>query len=274
MRSMHFRASIEIKGPREIEAMRAVGRLAADTLCRVGELIRPGITTDDIDRFVVEDTRRKGAVAAPLNYKGFPRSVCTSVNDVVCHGIPSPREVLRDGDIVNVDVTHKYNGFYGDTSATFYVGSPSPEAKRVTEVSRRSLDEGIAAIRPGGRLGDVGAAIEEFATHHRCSVVRDFVGHGIGRRFHEEPKVQHFGRRGTGPRLRPGMVFTLEPMINLGGWEVDVSEEDGWTARTRDGSLSAQFEHTILVTQEGIEILTPRSGRLANSEIFDDYFDA
>lgn len=275
---MYFRtSSVEIKSPREIEAMRAVGRLAADTLNLVGGLIRPGLTTDAINDFVHRDTLKKGAIPAPLNYRGgggppFPKSVCTSVNEVVCHGIPGSY-TLREGDIVNVDVTHLYKGFHGDTSATFYVGQKlSDGAKRVTEVARRSLELGIAQVRPGGRLGDIGAAIQEFAEANGCSVVRDFVGHGIGRRFHDEPKVSHYGQRGTGIRLRPGMTFTIEPMINLGSYEVEILEDE-WTAITADGSLSAQFEHTVLVTEAGAEVLTARSGVLENSEIFGDYFD-
>lgn len=275
---MYFRSSsVEIKTPREIEAMRVVGRLAAESLCLVGSIIRPGITTEEINRFVHEDTLKKGARPAPLNYRGggkgppFPKSVCTSVNEVVCHGIPG-NYVLKEGDIVNVDITHVYNGFHGDTSATFYVGRRlSDGAKRVTEVARKCLELGIQQVRPGGRLGDIGAAIQEFAEKHGCSVVRDFVGHGIGRRFHDEPKVNHYGQRGTGIRLRPGMTFTIEPMINLGGYEVEVLDDE-WTAVTADGSLSAQFEHTVLVTEDGVEVLTSRDRELENSEIFPEYF--
>ncbi|MFC1641345.1 type I methionyl aminopeptidase [Myxococcota bacterium] len=265
--------SVELKSPREIELMRTVGRLAADTLCKVGEIIRPGLTTEQIDRFVHEDTLRKGCRPACLNYRGFPKVACVSVNEVVCHGIPNRRDVLRDRDIVNVDVTHLYKGFHGDTSATFYVGTPSEESRLVTEVSRRCLELGIAAVRPGGRLGDIGAAIKEFAEAHGCSVVRDFVGHGIGRAFHEAPRVDHVGTRGTGQRLRPGMTFTIEPMINLGDWRVEILDDE-WTAVTADGSLSAQFEHTVLVTTDGCEVLTPRNVRLAHSELFDDHWDS
>ena len=268
---MQFRASsVEIKTAREIELMREVCQLAADTLVKVDALIRPGITTQEIDEFVHQDTLDKGARPAPLNYKGFPKSVCTSINEVVCHGIPGPR-VLEEGDIINVDVTHIYQGYHGDTSATFYVGKPSKPARHVTEVSRRSLELGIAQVRPGGRLGDLGAAIKEFAEGQGCSVVRDFVGHGIGRKFHDEPKVSHVGTRGRGIRLKPGMTFTIEPMINLGTWEVEILDDD-WTAVTADGELSAQFEHTVLVTDSGCEVLTARSKPLKNSEIFPDYF--
>lgn len=265
---MRFRTSqVEIKTAREIDAMRDACRLAAETLCSVAELIRPGLTTDEINEFVHQDTLRLGARPAPLDYKGFPKSVCTSINEVVCHGIPGPRR-LREGDIINIDVTHVYKGFHGDTSATFYVGKPSAEARKVVEVARKSLELGIAQVKPGGRLGDIGAAIQEHAEGQGCSVVRDFVGHGIGRMFHDEPKVSHVGQWGRGIRLKPGMTFTIEPMINLGGWEVRILDDD-WTAVTADGSLSAQFEHTVLVTESGHEILTRRSRPLKNSEVFD-----
>lgn len=275
---MYFRSSsVEIKTPREIEAMRTVGRLAAESLSLVGSVIRPGVTTEEINKFVHQDTLKKGARPAPLNYRGggggppFPKSVCTSVNEVVCHGIPG-NYTLKEGDIINVDVTHLYKGFHGDTSATFYVGRKLEDgAKRVTEVARRCLQLGIDQVRPGGRLGDIGAAIQEFAEKQGCAVVRDFVGHGIGRRFHDEPKVSHYGQRGTGIRFRPGMTFTIEPMINLGSYEVEVLEDE-WTAVTADGSLSAQFEHTVLVTESGVEVLTAREGALENSEIFPEYF--
>jgi methionyl aminopeptidase len=262
--------SVQIKSAREIEAMREVCRMAAETLQKVGPLIRAGISTDDINQFVHDDTLQAGAIPAPLNYMGFPKSVCTSINEVVCHGIPSDRK-LRDGDIINVDVTHKYKGFHGDTSATFYVGAPSDDAKRVTEISRRCLDLGIAQVVPGARIGDIGAVIQEFAESQGCGVVRDFVGHGIGREFHEEPKVSHTGVRGQGLRLKPGMIFTIEPMINLGDWRVEVLDDE-WTAVTKDGSLSAQFEHTVLVTETGCEVLTQRKGPLDHSEIFPTYW--
>jgi methionyl aminopeptidase len=250
--------------------MRVVCAMAADTLLKVGEMLRPGLSTDDINDFVHEDTLRRGAIPAPLNYLGFPKSVCTSINEVVCHGIPGSQRLV-DGDIINVDVTHIYDGFHGDTSATFYIGDPSEDAKKVTEISRRCLALGIAAVKPGARIGDIGAVIQEFAEGHGCGVVRDFVGHGIGRTFHEEPKVSHTGVRGQGLRLRPGMIFTIEPMINLGDWRVEVLEDD-WTAVTKDGSLSAQFEHTVLVTEDGCEVLTHRPAPLRHSEIFPTYW--
>jgi methionyl aminopeptidase len=263
--------SVHIKSASEIQAMREVCRMAGETLQLVGEIIRPGLSTDEINEFVHEDTLRRGAIPAPLNYLGFPKSVCTSVNEVVCHGIPSGQR-LKNGDIINVDVTHLYKSFHGDTSATFYVGQPSEAAKRVTEISRRCLELGIAAVVPGARIGDIGAVIQEFAEGQGCGVVRDFVGHGIGRKFHEEPKVSHTGVRGQGLRLKPGMIFTIEPMINLGDWRVDVLEDE-WTAVTRDGSLSAQFEHTVLVTDSGCEVLTARSRPLAHSELFPSYWE-
>ena len=256
---------VTIASPQDIQAMRKVGRMAAETLVAVAEILRPGITTEDIDRFVAADTATRKAKCAPLHYHGFPKSVCTSVNEVVCHGIPSPKHVLKDGDIVNVDVTTLFDGYHGDTSATFYVGSPSADARRVTEVSRKCLELGIAEVKEGARLGDVGAAIQEFAEQNGCSVVRAFVGHGIGRKFHDEPKVSHVGKRGTGLRLRAGMIFTIEPMINVGDYEIEILDDD-WTAVTRDGSLSAQFEHTVLVTRDGCEILTARDKPLRYSE--------
>jgi len=245
--------------------MRKVCRLAADTLLEVGDKIRAGMTTLDVDRLVHEHTLSQGARPAPLNYKGFPKSVCTSVNEIVCHGIPDAT-VLRNGDIVNVDVTHVFEGFHGDTSATFYIGTPGPDARHVTEVARKSLDIGVAEVREGARLGDIGAAIQEYVEAQGCSVVRDFVGHGIGRKFHDAPQVKHYGKRGTGERLRAGMTFTIEPMVNLGGWEVEVDPRDKWTVRTADGSLSAQFEHTVLVTRDGVEVLTARNRSLRSSE--------
>ena len=256
---------VDIKSPKDIEKMRVAGRMAAETLLLVGDQIRAGMTTNDIDRLVHEDTVKRGAKPAPLNYKGFPKSVCTSINDVVCHGIPGG-DVIRDGDIINVDVTTIFDGFHGDTSATFYIGTPSPEARLVTVTARRALDIGIAEVKDGARLGDIGGAIQEFVESQGCSVVRDFVGHGIGRKFHEPPQVKHYGKRGQGDRIRTGMIFTIEPMVNTGRWEVKVDPDDKWTVRTVDGSLSAQFEHTIVVTKGGCEVLTARPRALRMSE--------
>jgi methionyl aminopeptidase len=262
---------ITIKSAREVAMMREAGQVAVATLMGVDELIRPGVTTEQINSYVHEDTLKRGARPAPLNYQGFPKSVCTSINEVVCHGIPSEKEVLEDGDIINVDVTSIYNGYHGDTSVTFYVGDPSPEAKHVVEVSRHSLALGIAQVREGARLGDIGAAIQEFAEGQGCSVVRAFVGHGIGRIFHEPPQVSHVGMAGEGKRLKAGMCFTIEPMINIGNYDVEILE-DNWTAITRDGSLSAQFEHTLVVTKNGCEVLTQRPHELKNSDRFGPVF--
>ena len=239
----------------DIARLRAAGRAAAATLALVGARLRAGITTGDIDDWVRADTTRRGGYPSQFGYHGFPAAVCTSRNEVVCHGIPSEKELLENGDIVNVDVTTELDGFHGDTSRTFAIGSVSPEARHVMDVARRCMDTGIAAVRPGARLGDIGAAIQELAEREGCSVVRDFGGHGIGRKMHADPHVAHFGVAGRGRRLRTGMAFTIEPMINLGSADV-IHCEDGWRVVTADGSLSAQFEHTILVTEEGAEVLT------------------
>ena len=252
---MHFKsAAVRLKTAREIELMRESCRLAVETLQAVAEILRPGLTTDAIDSFVHEHTVAQGAIPAPLNYKGFPKSVCTSINEVVCHGIPGDL-VLADGDIVNVDVTTILDGYFGDSSRMFLIGNVSDEARRLVDVTRECLELGIAQVRPGNTLGDVGAAIQAHAEGHGYSVVRDFVGHGIGQKFHQEPQVPHFGRKGQGQPLLPGMVFTIEPMINQGDWRVKILEDD-WTAVTRDGSLSAQFEHTVVVTSDGVDVLT------------------
>jgi methionyl aminopeptidase len=247
--------AIEILSSPQIERMRRAGRAAAETLALVGSQLRPGMCTADIDRIVRADTARRGGRPSQLGYKGFPAAVCTSRNQVVCHGIPNERDVLSDGDIVNVDVTTLLDGFHGDTSATFIVGQPTAEAKRIVDIARRCRDAGIAVIREGARLGDIGAAIEELARKERVGVVRELGGHGIGRNMHAEPHVPHSGRRGTGPRLKAGMAITVEPMVNLGGDAVRFLD-DGWTVVTADGSLSAQFEHTVVVTRNGHEILT------------------
>lgn len=246
---------IEILTAAEIARMERAGRAAAETLALIGARLRPGVSTADIDRWVREDTARRGGRPSQLGYKGFPSAVCTSRNHVVCHGIPSAREVLEPGDIVNVDVTTELDGFHGDTSATFVVGDASAAAVRLVEVARRCRDAGIAVIREGARLGDIGAAIEEVAKREGVSVVRDLGGHGIGRRMHADPHVAHTGRRGTGPRLKAGMALTVEPMVNLGRAEVRFLD-DGWTVVTADGSLSAQWEHTVIVTRDGYALTT------------------
>ena len=247
--------NIRLKDRTDIEAIKSAGRLAVDTLKLVGEHIRPGVVTDDINSLVHDYTIKHGAEPAPLNYRGFPKSVCVSVNEVICHGIPGER-VLRDGDIVNVDVTPIVEGYYADASMTFFVGTPGANAKRIVEVARESLKAGISMVRPGNRIGDIGWAIQGYAESQDCSVVREFVGHGVGFQFHEAPQIPHYGRKGTGVIMVPHMVFTIEPMINLGKKDLHVLE-DNWTAVTNDGSLSAQFEQTILVTEDGCESLTP-----------------
>jgi len=246
---------IRLKKESDIEAIRRAGHLVLETLALVESIIRPGLVTEEINTLVHDHTIKNGAVPAPLNYRGFPKSVCVSVNEVICHGIPGER-VLNDGDIVNVDVTSILNGYYADANRTFFVGTPGPDARRIVSIARQCLRLGMQAVKPGNTLGDIGWAIQSYAEAQDCSVVREFVGHGVGFGFHEAPQVPHFGRSGTGLTLIPGMVFTVEPMINLGNKELKVLD-DNWTAVTKDGSLSAQFEQTILVTQDGFESLTP-----------------
>jgi len=246
---------IRLKGEKDIAAIRQAGQLAMTTLDMVEKIIAPGITTDQINTLVHQFTIDHSAVPAPLNYKGFPKSVCTSVNEVICHGIPSDR-ILQDGDIVNVDVTPILDGYYADANKTFFVGQPGPQARKIVTAARACLDAGLAAVKPGNHIGDIGWAIEQCAAGYGCSVVREFVGHGVGFTFHEPPQVPHFGRKGQGIYLVPGMVFTIEPMINLGERNLHVLS-DGWTAVTNDGSLSAQFEQTVVVTDDGMESLTP-----------------
>ncbi len=247
--------SIELFGEAEYPGLRRAGRVAARTLDWVGAQLRPGMSTADIDRLVRADTEARGGRPSQLGYQGFPAAVCTSRNHVVCHGIPSEVERLHWGDIINIDVTSCVGGFHGDTSRTFAIGVPTPEALHVMSVAEECLMCAIAVVRHGARLGDIGAAIEETAKKHGCSVVRDFGGHGIGRAMHTAPFVPHHGQRGSGMRLKTGMAFTIEPMINFGAAEVEVLG-DGWTVVTKDGSPSAQFEHSVLVTPDGAEILT------------------
>jgi methionyl aminopeptidase len=247
--------AIEILDASQVERMRRAGRAAARTLAFIGSELRAGMSTSDIDRLVREDTARRGGLPSQLGYKGFPAAVCTSRNHVVCHGIPSEGERLEAGDIVNVDVTTNVDGYHGDTSATFVIGEASDDARRLVEIARRCRDAGIAVIRDGARLGDIGAAIEELARHEGVGVVTELGGHGIGRKMHGEPHVSHVGKRGAGPRLKAGMALTVEPMVNLGGADV-VFLDDGWTVVTADGSLSAQWEHTVVVTRDGHEITT------------------
>jgi methionine aminopeptidase type I len=247
--------NITIKSAEEQERMRLAGRLTADVLDMIGEHVRPGVTTAELDRichdFIVE---RQQAIPAPLNYRGFPKSICTSVNHVVCHGIPGDRR-LRPGDIVNIDVTVIKDGFHGDSSRMYFVGKPTVLGQRVSQVCFEALWRGIRQVRPGNRLGDIGNAIQTFVEAQGCSVVREYCGHGIGRVFHEDPQVLHYGKPATGIELREGMTFTIEPMVNAGARHVKLLP-DGWTVVTRDHSLSAQWEHTVLVTREGCEVLT------------------
>ncbi|MBW1689253.1 MAG: methionine aminopeptidase [Deltaproteobacteria bacterium] len=246
---------IKLKESRDITGIKKAGRLALDILNHIEERIAPGITTNYINSLVEEITAQQGAQSAPLNYHGFPKSVCTSVNQVICHGIPDDT-VLKDGDIVNVDVTPIVEGYYADMSKTFFVGSPGEEAQKIVTVSKECLRRGVLAVKPGNRIGDIGYAIQRYAEAQGCSVVREYVGHGTGFEFHEPPQVPHYGKKGEGIPLVPGMVFTIEPMINLGKHSLHVLA-DKWTAVTDDGSLSAQFEQTVLVTETGPEILTP-----------------
>jgi methionyl aminopeptidase len=245
---------IKIHGPEGFAGMRAAGRLAAEILDALVPHVVPGVTTDEIDAIVHKMTLDAGAVPATLGYRGFTKSCCTSINHVVCHGIPGPR-ALKDGDIVNIDVTPILDGWHGDSSRMYLVGDVPVKARRLVEVTYEAMMRGIAAARPGKHLGDISHAIQSFAENHRYGVVRDFCGHGVGREFHSAPEVVHVGRPGTGPELRPGMFFTIEPMINIGKATVKVLD-DGWTAVTRDRSLSAQFEHSIGITEDGCEIFT------------------
>ncbi|MBU6234302.1 MAG: type I methionyl aminopeptidase [Alphaproteobacteria bacterium] len=235
-------------------SMRAAGKLAAETLDYITPFVKTGVTTEELDRLCHDFITKHGAIPAPLGYKGYPKSICTSINEVVCHGIPEKRE-LKDGDIVNIDVTVILDGWYGDTSRMYWAGEPSIKARRLTDITYRSMMAGIEAVKPGATLGCIGHAIQTLAEAEHCSVVRDFCGHGLGRVFHDTPSVLHYGEPHTGAVLEPGMLFTIEPMINLGDWRTKV-KSDGWTAVTKDRSLSAQFEHTIGVTETGYEIFT------------------
>ena len=245
---------ITLYGPGDFEGMRAAGRLAAETLDMITPHVVPGVTTGSLDALCHDFIQAHGALPAPLNYRGYPKSICISINHVVCHGIPGDRRLL-DGDILNIDVTVILDGWHGDTSRMYVAGQPGVKARVLMDVTYESLMRGVAAVRPGVSLGEVGHVIQSYVEGNRFSVVRDFCGHGIGRRFHEAPNVLHYGKPGDGPVLRQGMVFTIEPMVNAGRPEVKVLD-DGWTAVTRDRSLSAQFEHMVGVTEEGCEIFT------------------
>ncbi len=251
--------AVTIKTPEEIEKMRVAGRLAASVLRMIEPYVKPGVTTEELDRichdYIVNELQ---AIPAPLNYRGFPKSICTSVNHVVCHGIPGSK-VLKRGDILNIDVTVIKDGYHGDTSKMFYVGEPTILGRRLTEVAYECMCIGIEMVKPGVRLGDIGHAIQKHAEAHNFSVVREYCGHGIGREFHEDPQVLHYGEPGTGMELVPGMTFTIEPMINAGRKETRLLK-DNWTVVTKDHSLSAQWEHTLLVTEDGYEVLTRLEG--------------
>jgi methionyl aminopeptidase len=250
---------IVLKTKEQVEQMRVAGRLAAEVLNMIGPHVRPGIKTGELDEICHDHiTRVQGAIPAPLDYRGFPRSICTSVNQVICHGIPGEQE-LQDGDIVNIDITVIKDGWHGDTSRMFMVGTPTTRGQRISDIAHRAMVTGIEMVRPGVRLGDIGHAIQRYAEGRGCSVVREYCGHGIGQGFHEDPQVLHYGRPGTGEVLVPGMVFTIEPMINLGRRETRLLE-DGWTVVTRDNSLSAQWEHTLAVTDDGYDVLTRLPG--------------
>lgn len=245
---------IVIYSPEDFAGMRAAGKLAAETLDMIAPHVVPGVTTDALDKLCHDFILAHNAVPAPLNYRGYPKSICTSINHVVCHGIPGPRK-LEDGDTLNIDITVILDGWYGDTSRMYIAGNASTKARRLIDVTYESLMIGLAAAKPGNTLGDIGHAIQTYVEGQRLSVVRDFCGHGIGRRFHEPPNVLHYGRPGSGTKLRPGMFFTIEPMVNTGRPDVKILD-DGWTAVTRDRGLSAQFEHMIGITETGCEIFT------------------
>jgi methionyl aminopeptidase len=248
------------KTPEELERMRVAGRLAAEVLEMIRPHVQPGVTTGELDtichRYITET---QDAIPAPLNYHGFPRSICTSVNEVVCHGIPSDSKKLKDGDIINIDVTVIKDGFHGDTSIMVGVGKTPPHAERLMRITQECLYRAIDVVRPGATLGDIGHVIQQHAEGNYYSVVREYCGHGIGRVFHEEPQVLHYGRPGAGLVLEEGMTFTIEPMINAGRPHTRLNKKDGWTVSTRDGRLSAQWEHTLAVTGTGVEVLTRRS---------------
>ena len=248
--------NITVKSPADIEKMRVAGRLAAEVLQVVAPHVKPGATTAELDRICHDHiVGVQQAVPANVGYKGFPATICTSVNNVICHGIPSDNKVLKDGDIVNIDVTVIKDGWHGDTSRMYYAGTPSVKARRLVDVTREAMFRGIRTVRPGATLGDIGHAIQRVAEGERFSVVREYCGHGIGRVYHEDPQVLHYGQPETGVVLQPGMTFTIEPMINEGSRHTRLLN-DGWTVVTRDKSLSAQWEHTVAVTQDGVEILT------------------
>ncbi len=251
-------AAVTIKTPEEIATMRIAGRMAAEVLEMIGEYVVPGVTTEQLNTLCHDYiTQVQNAIPAPLNYRGFPKSICTSVNQVVCHGIPSEKKVLKSGDIINIDITVIFNGYHGDTSKMYYVGDVPAHADRLCKITQECLYKGIELVKPGVQLGDIGHAIQQHAEKHHYSVVREYCGHGIGRIFHEDPQVLHYGKPGTGYEIKEGMTFTIEPMINAGKAATKL-KPDGWTVETKDGRLSAQWEHTLAVTANGFEVLTAR----------------
>lgn len=251
--------SVSIKTPEQIEKMRIAGRRAAEVLEMIEPHVQAGVTTAELDRicheYIVDEQK---AIPAPLNYRGFPKSICTSVNHVICHGIPSEKKTLKNGDIVNIDITVIVDGYHGDTSKMFFVGKPLPHAERLVGVTQECLYKAIEIVKPGCRLGDIGAVIQQHAESNHYSVVREYCGHGIGTVFHEDPQVLHYGKAGNGLELKEGMTFTIEPMINAGKHHTKL-KGDGWTVETKDGRLSAQWEHTLAVTANGVEVLTARN---------------
>tara|TARA_B100001778_G_scaffold168061_1_gene138189 strand:+ start:1464 stop:2234 length:771 start_codon:yes stop_codon:yes gene_type:complete len=250
---------VDIKTSSDVEKMRVAGKLASDVLVMIGTFVRPGVSTEELDQichdYIVNDQK---AIPAPLNYRGFPKSICTSVNHQVCHGIPATTKILKNGDILNIDITVIKDGFHGDTSKMFYVGEPSILADRLCKVTQECMYKAISIVKPGLHIGNIGAVIQEHAHQNNFSVVRDYCGHGIGKNFHEAPQILHYGVRETGMKLKEGMTFTIEPMINSGKYKTKLLS-DGWTVVTQDHSLSAQWEHTILVTNNGYEVLTIRN---------------
>jgi|TARA_B100001094_G_scaffold332392_1_gene404248 methionyl aminopeptidase len=247
--------TVTIKSPEQQDKMRIAGRLAADVLDMIGDFVKPGISTSDLDKICHKYiTEVQHAIPAPLNYRGFPKSICTSLNHVVCHGIPAER-ILKSGDSLNIDITVIKDGFHGDTSRMFFVGKPSIKAKRLSDIAYKSMWLGIEQLREDNYLGDIGSAIQSYVEKNRCSVVREYCGHGIGQVFHEEPQVLHYGKPKTGLQLKAGMTLTVEPMVNAGRREVKLLP-DGWTVVTKDHDLSAQWEHTILIKKNGYEVLT------------------
>jgi methionyl aminopeptidase len=246
--------TIKLHGPEDFEGMRRAGRLAAETLDFITPHVQPGVTTGELDRLCHDFIRDHGAISAPLGYRGYPKSICTSINHVVCHGIPGDKR-LQNGDILNIDVTPILDGWYGDSSRMYFAGDVGVKARRLCDVTYEAMMRGIAAAKPGGHVGDIGHAIQTYVESQRFSVVRDFSGHGLGRIFHDAPNILHYGKPGTGPELKPGMFFTIEPMVNIGTWQVKILS-DGWTAVTRDKQLSAQFEHSLGITETGAEVFT------------------